>query len=118
MLSVCCTLCVRQVNKNYPANADRKIILLSLEEKREADGLVPSGQGSLLVSEAESTFSSQLHASYIKHPGEEVILLGTIFSGCVMFLCGKTQCVHCISAGGAQEGVPRTAHMLVRVSSN
>lgn len=50
MLSVCCTLCVRQVNKNYPANAERKIILLSLEGKREADGLVPSGQGSFLVS--------------------------------------------------------------------
>lgn len=51
MLSVCCTLCVRQVNKNYPANAERKIIFLTLEGKKEADELVPSGQGSLLVRE-------------------------------------------------------------------
>lgn len=53
-LSACCTLCVRQGNRNYPAFAERKMIFLTLGRKEEADGLLCPGYDSLLVRERQN----------------------------------------------------------------
>lgn len=112
-LSVCCTLCVRQVNKNYPANAKRKMISLSLGRKREADGLVCSGHDSPLVREKQNPsviLSYMLHRQNTK--GGYILLLGTISSGFIMCrLSWKTQRTPRISTGGVKEGILRTTQV-------